>query len=311
MTELRETVERYLRIRRSLGFKMKAEEHRLLRFTEYLEEQRCDHITTRLTVEWATLPKACNPACWGSRYCTVRRFARFVRALDPRTEILPSGVLTSRYRRKAPHIYSAEEIVGLLEAAKQSRSPKRLWGWTFSTIFGLMAATGMRVCEIVLLDREDIDLGEGVIRVRETKFRKSRLVPIHPTVVKALRQYVRIRDRTCPQVQCRSFFVTEMGKRPTAKHMGKKFLALARKIGLRGPNGTAGPRLHDLRHTFAVRTMINWYRSGANVDACLPRLSTYLGHLDAAQSYWYVSAIPELLGLAVQRLDQPKGEFLK
>jgi integrase len=311
MTEFREAVERYLKIRRSLGFKMKAEERHLLRFAEFLEERGSIHITVRLAVEWATLPKACHPAHWKTRYCTVRRFARFVHALDPQTEVLPSGVLTSRYRRKAPHIYTEDEIIRLLKAAKQSRSPKGLWGWTFSTIFGLMTATGMRVCEIVLLDREDVDLGQGVIIVRETKFRKSRLVPVHPTVVKALRMYVRIRDRTCPQTQCRSFFVTEIGKQPAAKHMGKKFLVLARKIGLRGPNGVAGPRLHDLRHTFAVRTIINWYRSGANVDACLPQLSAYLGHLDAAQSYWYVSAIPELLDLAAQRLDQPKGDPLK
>jgi integrase/recombinase XerD len=303
MNEIREAAEMYLQIRRSLGFKMKTEEKLLSKFISFLEQQGVTHITSPLAIRWATQCKPCHPAYWRHRLCTVRRFARYVQGLDPRTEIPPTGVLTHRYPRRTPHIYTESEILRLVKAAKRTRAPKELWGWTFSTIFGLLAVTGMRVAESVILDREDVDLQEGILTIRETKFRKSRLVPIHPTTTKALRRYSRFRDRLFPKVKTGSFFVTERGKRLRAKHVGKKFLTLARKIGLRGPEGTPGPHLHDLRHAFAVRTMLAWYRSGVDVEAHMPELSTYLGHLSTAETYWYVSAVPELLYLAAQRLE--------
>ena len=305
MTELRTTAGTYLTVRRALGFKMKAEERHLVEFIGFLEHERAEFITSRLALQWATQPKCCHPALWLRRYCTVRRFAKYVQALDPRTEIPLGGVLVRRYSRRTPHIYSDDEILRLIEMAKRTRAPKGLWGLTFSTIFGLLAVTGMRVAESVNLNREDVDLPEGVLTVRETKFRKSRLVPVHPSTVKVLRKYARIRDRIFPELKSGSFFVTERGKRLTAKHVGKKFLVLARKTGLRGPIGEAGPHLHDLRHSLAVHAMLELYRSGADVEAHIPELSTYLGHLNTAATYWYVSAVPELLSLAAQRLEQP------
>ncbi len=256
MTELRTTADTYLKVRRALGFKMKAEERHLSEFITFLEHEKAAYITSRLTLRWAMQPKCCQPANWGKRYYTVRRFAKYVQALDPRTEIAPTGVLTCHHARRTPHIYTEREILRLIEAAKRTRNaPKGLWGWTFATIFGLLAVTGMRVAESVNLDREGVDLVEGVLTVRETKFRKSRLVPIHPSTTKMLRRYARRRDTVFPELKRGSFFVSEWGKRLTAKHVGKKFLALARKTGLRGPIGEAGPHLHDLRHNAARRIM--------------------------------------------------------
>jgi integrase len=168
----------------------------------------------------------------------------------------------------------------------------------------------MRIAESVNLERKDVDLREGVLTIRETKFRKSRLVPLHPSTTKVLQNYARLRDRLFPDLQAGSFFVTERGKRVRAKLGGKKFLALARKIGLRGSKGMPGPHLHDLRHTFAVNTMLAWYRSGVDVEAHMPELSTYLGHLSIAETYWYVSAVPELLYLAARKLEHPQGGLL-
>ena len=303
MNEIRTVAETYLKIRRSLGFKMKAEEKHLSQFIGFLEQQGATYITSDLALRWAMKTKPCHPGNWRNRFYTVRRFAKYVFALDPRTEIPPSSVLTRRYPRRIPHIYTEGEILHLIKVAKRTRAPKGLWGWTFSTIFGLLAVTGMRVAESVNLNREDVDLDEGVLTIRETKFRKSRLVPLHPSTTRVLQRYAQLRDKLFPELQSGSFFVTEQGKRLRAKAVGKKFLALARKIGLRGPKGIPGPHLHDLRHAFAVHTMLAWYRSGVDVEAHMPELSTYLGHLSTAETYWYVSAVPELLNLAAQRLE--------
>ena len=303
MNELRTALETYLKIRRSLGFKMKNEEKLLSQFISFLELQGFTHITSSAVLSWATQPRDCHPGNWRNRFMTVRRFSKYLHALDPRTEIPPIGALKKRYQRRTPHIYTEKEILRLIKVAKCTRAPKGLWGWTFSTIFGLLAVTGMRISEVVNLGREDVDLGEGVLTIRETKFRKSRLVPIHPSTTKMLKRYDKLRDRVFPQLQRGSFFVTEWGKQLRAKKVGEKFRALARKIHLRGPKGTPGPHLHDLRHTFAVNTMLTWYRLGVDVEAHMPELSTYLGHLSTAETYWYISAVPELLFLAAKKLE--------
>ena len=303
MNELRTAAETYLKIRRSLGFKMKREEKLLYQFINFLERQGFVYITTSTALSWAMQPRDCHPGNWRNRFLIVRRFAKYIHALDPRTEIPPSDVLRDRYQRRTPHIYTEEEILRLIKAAKGTRAPKGLWGWTFSTVFGLLAVTGMRISEAVNLNREDVDLNEGILTIRETKFRKSRLVPIHSSTTKMLQRYSRSRDKIFPELRSGSFFVTEWGKRLRAKKVGEKFLALARKIDLRGPKGTPGPHLHDLRHTFAANTMLKWYRLGVDVDAHMSELSTYLGHLNTAETYWYVSAVPELLFLAARKLE--------
>ena len=303
MNGMRTVAEEYLKIRRSLGFKMKKEEKLLFNFIGFLEQQEAAYITSTLAIRWAVQSKLCHPANWRTRLYIIRRFAKYFHALDPRTEIPPSDMVMYRYPRRTPHIYTESEILRLIKAAKRTRAPKGLWGWTFSMHFGLLAVTGMRVAESVNLNREDVDLKEGILTIHETKFRKSRLVPLHPSTTKMLQRYAQLRDRIFPELQSGSFFVTEWGKRLRAKAVGKKFLALSRKIDLRGPKGTPGPHLHDLRHSFAVNTMLVWYRSGVDVEAHMPELSTYLGHLSTAETYWYVSAVPELLYLAAQKLE--------
>jgi len=301
MNDMRSVAAAYLQVRRSLGFKMR-DEKLIFQFIDFLKREKAEYITYALALRWATMP-ACHPARWKNRYGAIRRFAQYVQSLEPKTEVLPKGALQQRYPRRKPYIYTDREILRLAKAAKQSRAPKGLWGWTFYTLFSLLAVTGMRVAELVNLNREDVDLKDGILIIRESKFRKSRLIPIHTSTSRALARYARLRDTLFSDLHSGSFFVTERGKRLTPKRVEAKFLALARKIGLRGPEGIPGPRLHDLRHTFTVRTLLNWYRSGADVEAHLPELSTYLGHRGIDETFWYISAVPELLDLAVQRLE--------
>jgi integrase/recombinase XerD len=308
MNTLEAAVEEYLRVRRALGFKLHNAGRLLPEFVDFMARQNAQFITTNLVLQWVTLPRDCHPGNWVRRLTAVRCCARFYKGIDPRTEIPPTGVLPRRYQRKARNLPSDADVLNLLRAAKRVRSPKGLWASTHTTLLGLLATTGMRVGEAVALDLEDVDLRARVITIRDAKFGKSRIVPIHPSTVKALRAYARLRDTVVPHPTASSFFVSERGARLTAKFVGKKYLVLARQAGLRATRGRAGPRLHDLRHRFAIRTMLAWYRAGVDVEQRLPILSTYLGHTNSANTYWYMSATPELLGLAVKRLDRTHQE---
>jgi integrase len=232
----------------------------------------------------------------------VRRFACYMSALDARTEIPPQDLLPHRFRRSQPYLYTDEEITHLIKAAQKLPSPLRLRGATYSTLYGLIAVTGMRVSEPVGLDRDDVDLNRGILTVRRTKFGKTRMLPLHASTLEALRRYVDRRDRLFPRT--RSFFVSERGTRLTVWSVEKTFVLLSRQIGLRSPEDSYGPRLHDLRHRFAVQTLLRWYRTDIDVERHLPELSTYLGHVHVADTYWYISAVPELLQLATLRLEQ-------
>jgi integrase len=240
----------------------------------------------------------------------VRQFAQHRSATDPRTEIPPQGLLPHRYRRKAPYIYRDEEIQKLIDAAKELMSPSGLRPWTFSTLFGLIAVTGMRMGEPITLNREDVDLSRGDLFIQRTKFGKSRLVPVHPSTQKILRTYERQRNGIYPNPKTPSFFLSERGTRLTDGMVRWTFVKISHQIGLRGPADRRGPRLQDLRHTFAVRTVMRWYREGLDVEQHLPELSTYLGHAQVAHTYWYLSATPELLQLAAKRCSAPKGGSL-
>jgi integrase len=235
----------------------------------------------------------------------VRRFARYVSALDPGTEIPPQGLLPYRFRRTQPYLYADEEIAHLIEAAKKLRSRQGLRAATYATLFGLLAVTGMRMSEPLAFDRDDVDLARGILTVRRTKFGKSRILPVHASTREALRRYRAVRDRICPRAQ--SFFVSERGKRLTSERVWWTFVRLSHQIGLRGPADRHGPRLHDLRHRFAVQTLLGWYRAGLNVEQHLPELSAYLGHAHVTDTYWYISAVPELLQLATLRLEGKEG----
>jgi integrase len=234
----------------------------------------------------------------------VRRFAAYRKPTDPRTEIPPEGLLPYRYRRKPPYIYSDEQIIGLIKAAMALPAVRGLRPLTYSTLFGLLAVTGMRISEPLALDRENVDLAKGILTIRRTKFGKSRLIPIHPSTRHALRHYAKRRDQIFPSPSTPAFFVSEQGSRLTGCSARYNFVQASRRIGLRAPAKSHGhgPRLHDLRHGFAVRTLISWYRAGLDVERHLPRLATFLGHAHVNDTYWYLSSVPQLLELATKRL---------
>jgi integrase len=309
MSDLHSALDEYLNIRRALGFKLRDQGTVLPQFLFFLEKKGASFITTDLAVQWATLPENVLPAHWARRLTMVRTFARFRSAVDPRTEIPPQGLLPFRYRRKSPYIYDDGETSRLLEASSHLRSIIGLRASTYTTLFGLLAVTGMRVSEPIALNRGDVDLVRGILTVRLTKFGKSRLIPVHLSTLEKLAEYNRLRDRFFSSPRCPSFFVSEKGTRLTHWSVRWTFVKLSRQIGLRGLNDSHGPRLHDLRHTFAVKTLLRWYQTGTDVDRHMPELAAFLGHTHVNDTYWYLSAVPELLRLANKRLDAIWGEL--
>lgn len=308
MSPLREALADYVALRRAMGFKLEGVECRLKGFVKFAEEQGAAFVTTDLALRWAHKPAQGDPAYCADRLRMVRLFARHCIILDPRTEVPPEGLLPHRFRRKTPYLYSDTEIVRLIEAAKQLPSPTGLRAATVSTLLGLMAVTGMRRSEPIALDREDVDLTHGVITVRCGKFGKSRHLPLHPSTERALQRYRDQRDRLCPRPRTPSFFLSEQRTRVSQWALYAAFVKLSRQIGLRAPADRHGPRLHDLRHSFAVRTIQGWYRDGLDVERLLPRLTTYLGHCHVHDTYWYLSATPELLRYAALRLEDAEGK---
>ena len=308
MSTLSTAVQDYLSLRRRLGFKLREEGTLLPDFVSFLERQGARHITTELALQWALQRPGTLPPHWAVRLRMVRLFATHWSATDPRTAVPPLGLLPYRYHRKPPHIYTDDEILSLIRAAKSLWTWKGLRPWTYATLIGLLAVTGMRAGEVVSLDRDDVDLGRSILTIRRTKFGKSRLIPVHQSTRRALRRYVDRRDRIYPVPKTPSFFLSEQGRRLTWWILRWTFVQLSHQCGLRAPGDRRGPRLHDFRHTFAVRTILAWYRAGANVEQRIPELSTYLGHVHVTDTYWYLSAVPELLALAAARLENMQGE---
>jgi integrase/recombinase XerD len=307
MSDLRTALEEYLALRRALGFKLRLAGGLLHRFLQFAEKKGASFITTELALKWATEPK-CDPSQWANRLGMVRRFAQYRSATDTRTEIPPQDLLPHRYRRKPPYIYRDDEVAGLIQAAQQLPSPLGLRAATYSTLFGLISVTGMRISEPIHLDRDDVDLAQGILTVRQTKFGKSRWVPVHPSTQRVLRRYADLRDRIFPRPGTPSFFVSERGTRLTDCTVRWTFVRLSHRIGLRGPSDRHGPRIHDLRHAWVIRTLRRCYRAGEDVERRLPVITTYLGHGHMTDTYWYFSATPDLLKLAAARLDRASLE---
>jgi integrase len=305
MTILATALADYLALRRALGFRLRQTARDLPRFVQFIEQRGATAITTGLALQWAQEDLAASSVTHADRLAMVRRFAAWRSATDPRTEIPPARLLPRRYQRPAPYIYSDEEVAKILSAAADLPSHKGLRGLTFSTVFGLLAVTGMRIGEVVALDRGDVDLEVGILNVREGKLGKHRFVPIHATTQQALLHYAARRDVILPGVKQPAFFVSERGRRVTAFSAWDNFVKVSRQIGLRPPAAEdargRGPRQHDLRHRFAVATLIDWYRAGADVDREIPKLATYLGHKGPVEVYWYLQAVPQLLELATER----------
>ncbi len=302
MSMLRAALDDYLTIKRALGFKLKLAGWVLGKFVEYADEGGAEVITSELAIAWARLPADRSPIWWQYRLDALRGFAKHLQVLDPRTEVPPADVFPKVQRRAKPYIYSEDEVVRLMEAAGHLSPALR--GLTYQTLIGLLAATGMRLGEAVRLRRGDIDWSDAILTIELTKFKKSRQIPVDGTTIAALRRYSDERERSCPRPDASDYFLVSMrGTQLLAPNVDRTFHELVNQTGLRSPWPRCRPRVHDVRHTFAVRTVLGWYRAGLDVQALLPRLSTYLGHVNPANTYWYLSAEPELLALAARRLE--------
>jgi integrase len=301
MSALQSALRQYVAMRRGLGYKFQHQERRLTDFVAFMDEHGATVITNKLALTWATLPPD-RHSSWALRLTDVRCFARHLTSIEPRTEVPAPGTFPALQRAK-PHLYTDLEICSLLAAAWALPPADGLRRWTYHCLFGLLAVTGLRINEALGLRRDDVDLQQGVLTIRETKFGKSRLVPLHPSTLDILLRYAARRDAHLGQECSPYFFVAERGGRLLLQYVHRVFWKLSRQIGLRGPTDHTGPRLHDFRHRFAVETLLHWYRSGQDVEAQLPALSTYLGHSCVRDTYWYLSACPELMEHAARRLE--------
>ncbi|HEU0201713.1 MAG TPA: tyrosine-type recombinase/integrase [Burkholderiaceae bacterium] len=304
MKSLRESIDEYIAMRRGLGFKLRDDATALADFATFMEQHETDRITTHLALAWAQAPQTVKPAVWATRLRFVRGFARHHIAVDPRTEIPPADLLPHRPKRACPYLYSQDEVQQLLECALNLAPQTGLRPWTYHCLLGLLAVAGLRLGEVFRLRRDDVDLNEGVLTVRGTKFGKSRLVPVDPSTCEVLARYRERRDRFRAGRRSDFFLINERGNHLDAGEVHRTFYVLSRQVGLRGPSASHGPRLHDFRHRFAVETLRRWYRNGEDINRRMLVLSTYLGHVHIDDTYWYLSAHPELMGTAVVRLEQ-------
>jgi len=302
MTRLAQAATDYLATRRALGFKLERSGDLLAQFVGFAEEIGLETVTLDAALRWATTPADADPSWWATRLSVVRQFALWQSAFDPATEVPPADVLARRSRRADPYPFTDDDIAALLRAARSIPIP--LKAATYETLIGLLAVSGMRVGETIGLDRGDVELNAGLVVVRHAKFDKSRELPLHPSTVDALSHYGATRDHFLPAPDTSAFFVSTVGTRLIYNNVHRMWLTLADRAGLTPLSARCRPRPHDLRHRFAVNTLIGWYRDGVDVEAQLPKLSTYLGHREPHSTYWYLRAAPELLALAVKRLDR-------
>lgn len=291
----------YLAVRRSLGYGMARPEKLLAQFAGYLEQAGAATVTAEHALAWAVLPGG-HPSWHAYRLGVARGFAAWLRTVDPAAEIPPAGLIPARALRATPYLYTGKEITALMAAAQSLRYPLRTAA--YQVLIGLLASTGMRVGEAIGLDRGDADLDNGTLTIRGGKNGKSRLVPLHDTTTQALRDYLRDRDRLCPDpARSQALLISPPGARLLYYNVHATWKKLAASARLRARSGNCRPRIHDLRHTFAVRTMLDAYQAGQDGQATLAVLSAYLGHADPKATYWYLTASPELMAAAGQRLD--------
>lgn len=310
MSALREAVRDYLELRRSLGFKLVDPGLLLPRFVDFLEQRGSSHITTALALEWAQQPTSVQPAEWARRLGTVRCFARYRYATDVLTEIPPLGLLPHRSTRAKPYLYSDKEVEQLLAAALKLPTNwhrTALYPWKFHCLIGLLSTTGMRMSEALNLQVPDVDLDQALLTIRGAKLGKIRLIPLHATTRDVLSDYLRRRTEFFGAAVSPYVFVSCRGNQMDQAGLHRTFYALSRSVGIRGADASHGPRLHDFRHRFAVKVLLAWYQSGQDSTRLLPVLSTYLGHVRVEDTYWYLSAWPELMAHAMSRLEQRWG----
>jgi integrase len=298
--DLRQAVTSYLQVRRALGYKMARPEKLLAQFVSHLEQAGAVTVTTGQALAWSVLPGG-DPAWHAYRLTVVRGFATWLATIDPDAQVPPAQLIPSRKLRATPYLYANVEIAALIAAAGSLRFPLRTA--TYQTLVGLLAVTGMRVGEAINLDRGDIDLDAGVLTIREAKHGKSRLIPLHHTTVQALRGYLQLRDHLLPRPSTDAVFISPAGTRLLYCNVHATWKRLAASAGLRPRSAACRPRIHDLRHSFTVRSLLDAYQAGRDGQATLALLATWLGHVDPAATYWYLTASPELMAAAGQRLE--------
>jgi integrase len=306
MTPLTARLKDYIAVRRRLGYDLSFAERVLRKFAEFADHERADHVTVDLFLRWKKLYGSANSYTWSRRLSMVRVFAGWLQGFDPRTEVPPPGLIPKRLRRARPYIYSDDQIAEIITEAGRLPSSYGLRGWTCSTLFGLIAVTGLRLNEALGLDEEDVDLKEAVLTIRRGKNRKSRFVPLSASAAEQMKAYRAERNRILRQGG-EPFFLLENGERPSDCCARYSLAQVCQRIGLceRQPFNKHGhgPRIH-LRHTFAVHTITDWYRRGLDPDREMLKLSTYLGHTRPELTYWYIEATPELLQLACERAER-------
>jgi integrase len=304
MSAMRDALRDYLAIRRALGFKLVSEGTALLSFVAFLEQAQADYISTACALAWAQIPTSVRAARWAARLRFVRGFARYCSAIDPRTEIPPVSLLPFEYQRQAPYFFSDKDIEALLLAALARPAKDGMANHTYHCLFGLLSVTGLRISEAVNLTLDDVDLVDGILTIRSSKFGKSRMVPLHLSTVTALADYRGRRGRFLAGRQVPHWFVNRRGEQVRCGAAEGMFRRLTNKLGLVGEKGRRYPRLHDLRHRFAMQTLMRWYDDGQDIERRLPVLSAYLGHVEVRDTYWYLSGCPQLLGAAKNRLER-------
>lgn len=305
---MEDLAQEYLALRRQLGYALRSTGQQLLAFARYADGLgHRGPITVALAVRWARLPRGARPPWWARRLQIVRGFAQHRRLFEPETEVPPANLLGPHGRRGTPHIYSDAEISALLCAADALGPAGGLRAPTYVTLLSLLVTSGLRISEALHLGRDDVDLRSGVLTVVRTKFRKSRVVPVHPSTTAALARYAEHRDRCHPQAAARTWFLNERGAPLSVGAVAHTFGILRRQLGWTKTREERRPRLHDMRHTMAVRTLLRWYREGADVDRKVLALATYLGHVEVADTYWYLTAVPELMALTAARFQAYTG----
>ena len=306
MTDLRAAVDSYLAMRRGLGFKLVDAGSLLPDFVGYLHNNGAEHVSTQLAVAWATQPVNVRPVWWRQRLGIVRGFAEYLHNVDPDTEVPARDLLPARQQRIAPYLYSAADIAALMAATGSLNPPLR--AATYRTLIGLLSVTGLRLGEVLALNREDLDKKRLLLQVRHAKG-GGRKVPLHDTTLPALQHYFDCVDRHFPDPVSSSVFVSIRGTRMSKDSIHATFPALIDKAGLTGRGQRPRPRIHDLRHSYAVQQLVDWHEQRVDVDARIPLLSAVLGHSDPASTYWYLQAAPELFAIVGQRLEEFLGEL--
>jgi integrase len=298
---LRDALGDYLDLRRALGFRLANAGRLLGQFAGYLEAHGADTVTAEHALAWATRPAGVSVHWQAIRLSVVRGFAAYLRSLDPAAEVIRVGQFRPGVCRATPYLYSDAETGALIKAAAALRPGLR--AATYQTLISLLAVSGIRIGEAIGLDDADFDAGRELLVIRNAKYGKHRLVPLHPSTTRALTRYAQLRRQAHPRPASPALFVSTAGTRLLHSNIGLTFARLAEQAGLTRRSASCRPRVHDLRHSFAVKTVLGWYRDGADIAALMPRLSTYLGHTDPQHTFWYLSAAPELMALAGQRLE--------